>query len=88
MKPIRTRITTVTCSKCAVEIYSRARHDYHLCFCGSTMVDGGFDYLKYGFGPDDPKPQVRTRYINATRKELYDDWNVGGTKFGFYKKGA
>ncbi len=85
VKTIKTRVTTVTCGKCAVEIYSRAVHDYHLCYCGGTMVDGGFDYLRYGWGPNDPKPLVRKRYVNATRKELYDDWNTRNDKFGFYK---
>jgi len=87
-KPIKTRVTTVTCGCCADEIYSRAHHDYHLCNCGGTMVDGGFDYLRYGGDPKDPKPLVRTRYINATRRELYDDWNTRGTKFGFFTKGT
>lgn len=86
MKLTRTRVTTVTCSKCAVEIYSRAIHDYHLCYCGKTMVDGGFDYLRYGFPPGDEKPLVRKRYVNATRRELYDDWNTNGGKFGFFPR--
>lgn len=86
---MRTRVTTVTCPKCAIEIYSRARHDYHSCYCGKTIVDGGFDYLRYGWAPEGPKPLVRTRYVSATRAELYDDWNRGNDKFGFFsKKGA
>lgn len=80
------RITTVTCSKCAVEIYSRARHDYHACYCGHTQVYGGFDYPKYGWNPADKKPTTRIRYIAVTRRELYDDWNTGLDKYGFFTK--
>jgi hypothetical protein len=50
------------------------------------MVDGGFDYLRYGFPPGDEKPLVRKRYVNATRRELYDDWNTNGGKFGFFPR--
>jgi hypothetical protein len=88
-KPTKTRVTTVTCSKCATETYSRTRHDYHLCECGGTMVDGGFDYLRYGSDPGYARPLIRIRYVNATRKELYDDWNTHEEKFGvFVKKGV
>jgi hypothetical protein len=88
VKPIRTRVTTVTCSSCAIEIYSRTRHDYRTCYCGNTMIDGGFDYLRYGFPPGKNKPLVRTRYINATREEMYADWASRRDKFGFFTKGA
>ena len=90
MKKItRTRVTTVTCSLCATEMYSRARHDYRLCECGGTAVDGGFDYLKCAYGPKDPPPIIRTRYVNVTRQELHDDWNTRDDRFGFFiKKGV
>lgn len=77
------RVSTVTCPACKVEIYSRAQHDYHSCYCGQTTVDGGFNYLRYGWAAESPKPLVRVRYITATRKELYDDWNGRHDKFGF-----
>ena len=79
---MKTRVTTVTCPKCQIEIYSRARHDYHTCFCGETMVDGGFDYLRYG-GKELALILKRTRYVSASRQELYDDWNQRKDKFGF-----
>lgn len=82
---VRTRVRTVTCPDCKDETFSRARYDYHLCECGATMVDGGFDYLRYT-GKVLSLVVVRVRYVNATRRELYDDWNIGANKFGFIKK--
>lgn len=89
MKSVKTRVQTVTCGNCGAEIYSRARHDYRSCPCSRTQVDGGFDYLKYGWHPEDSKPTIKTRYVGMTRKELYDDWNTMQDKFGVLaKKGA
>lgn len=70
VKRAKIRVTTVTCSKCAAEIYSRATHDYHSCFCGRTTVDGGFYYFRVGWDPNSPKPVIRKRCINASRQEL------------------
>lgn len=80
---VRTRVFTVTCPDCKAEMYSRARHDFHGCFCG-TFVDGGFDYVRYG-GKDLNSIVKRTRYVKATRQELYDDWNNRKDQFGFIK---
>lgn len=82
---MRTRVMTITCPKCGAEMYSRARHDYHGCNCG-TVVDGGFDYLRYGWPNGAEKPKVRTRYVNASRRELFDDWNTRKDKYGFITK--
>jgi len=88
MKPTKIRIQTVTCNNCGDEIYSRAQHDFHYCSCGDINVDGGFDYLKYGWGKNG-KPKVRTRYIYSNHVELYNDWNFGKNKYGtFAIKGA
>lgn len=89
MKRIRTRVTTVTCSQCGSEIYSRARHDYHGCNCGRTTIDGGFDYLKYGWGNGDAIPRIRIRYISFTQQECYEDWNKRTDRLGaIAQKGA
>jgi hypothetical protein len=68
-------------------MYSRARHDYRACKCG-TMIDGGFDYFRCGWPNGFAKPAARARYVNATRRELYDDWNKQRNKFGVIRKGA
>lgn len=79
---VKTRVYTIICPSCKLEMYSRARHDFHGCKCG-TFVDGGFDYLRYG-GPNGfPKPTGKTRYVAATRQQLFEDWNRQTNKFGF-----
>lgn len=85
MKTKTTRVLTVGCSECGEEIYSRARHDYHTCHCCRTFVDGGFDYLRYGWDPHAKPPKVRTRYIPASREEIYADWDNATDKFGYIK---
>lgn len=83
---VRTRVTTVTCPDCKAEFYSRARHDYRVCGCPfQTMVDGGFDYLRYG-GMDLSKIVKRVRYVKATRAELYQDWDQRRDKLGVIRK--
>lgn len=79
----RTRVTTTVCPNCKDELYSRAHHDFHYCHCGDTAVDGGFDYMRVLY--KNPVTH-KTRYVNATRQELYDDWNERRNKFGFIKK--
>lgn len=73
-------VTAITCPSCKQTIYSRARHDYHSCECGDVFVDGGFDYLRYG--RKDQVPEITKVKVNATKKELYDDWNRSIDKFG------
>ncbi len=38
-----------TCLKCNTYIFSRHRHDYVTCECGSLSVDGGMDYIRRSF---------------------------------------
>jgi hypothetical protein len=81
----RTRVWTVTCPQCGVEMFSRARYDYRVCDCSfGTMVDGGFaGYVRYG-GRELHllKKSFRYRFVRASEQELYDDWNYGQNKFG------
>ena len=76
------RVQTLTCPKCGDEIYSRARHDFHYCSCGEKgiFVDGGFDYLRYGWANDIKRETIKIRYrfVNATKAQLYYDWNFEG----------
>lgn len=44
------RVKGVQCPRCNEKIWSQFRHDFHYCTCGYTSVDGGRDYLKYGWG--------------------------------------
>lgn len=76
----RTRVTCVQCPECNYIIYSRARHDYRPCPCGTVAIDGGFDYVKIMF--TGTCPDTFNKYVRATRAELYDDWNTCTDKFG------
>lgn len=40
--------TGVQCPDCGEVIISLHVHDFCTCGCGSTFIDGGFDYLRVG----------------------------------------
>jgi hypothetical protein len=75
-----TTVSAVTCPKCKWTIFSRAHHDFHWCECQEVAIDGGRDYVKLNFTTE--KPPVIRLVINATERELYDDWNQNKGKFG------
>lgn len=50
------RVQGVQCPRCDQKIWSKHRHDYHHCGCGYSSVDGGRDYLRYGWGVKVDKP--------------------------------
>ena len=72
----------VVCPVCGETIYSRANHDFHYCHCGATAVDGGFEYLRYMSKNLDDVKVVKVK-IEASLKDLYDDWNKNKNKFGW-----
>ena len=77
------RVTGVVCPGCDAFIFSRARRDFHGCLCGACHVDGGFDYLKFGWVSDRiSMPQQEVRKIKATKKQLHNDWNKNENKWG------
>jgi ribosomal protein L37AE/L43A len=78
---MKTKVSCVVCPSCKDVIYSRARHDFHRCSCGEVAVDGGFDYLKISYKT--VRPEVIVKEIDASKQELYDDWNNRLNKFGF-----
>lgn len=44
------RIWGVECPECKKRMFSFHVHDYKLCGCDNeTMIDGGRDYLRYGW---------------------------------------
>jgi len=82
------KVDAIQCPKCKDIIYSRARHDMHCCSCNGIFVDGGFDYLRRG-GRLFKKIKDVVIEVDATKKELYDDWNLGFDKWGIrYGKGG
>jgi len=47
---LKKRIWGVKCGECKKRLFSFHVHDYKLCGCpNETMVDGGRDYLRYGW---------------------------------------
>jgi hypothetical protein len=78
-------VTALKCPKCEDVIYSRAHHDFHHCSCGSCAIDGGFDYCRLLYPPKMGKPETFQIEIEATKKDLYDDWNHNKNKYGLIK---
>ena len=78
------RVNTVQCPKCKDIIFSRCSHDFHYCSCHSVSIDGGFDYLHFGWEPDINVGDIicSNRMIESTKEELYNDWNKSINKFG------
>ena len=77
------KVKAAKCPTCKDLIFSRARHDYHSCSCNEIAIDGGFDYIRMAF--KDIMPEIIEIEINATKKQLYDDWNLRENKFGTIK---
>lgn len=75
-----TKVYASKCPECGDVIYSRARHDWRSCTCGNIYIDGGFDYVRGGYKKT-PPISVELE-IDATKGELYADWNTGTDKFG------
>lgn len=65
----------IKCPECKTIIYSRARHDFRSCTCGKCSIDGGFDYIRVVCDTKIKIPEAFDIEVNATKKELYDDWN-------------
>jgi hypothetical protein len=80
MKPKKTVVMTLECPKCGSLIFSRSRHDYRTCPCGEVSVDGGLDYFRVAF--KEKMPRTVKKLVPATKKELFDDWNLRIDKFG------
>jgi hypothetical protein len=75
------------CPKCQAIIYSRSLSDMKYCPCGAIFIDGGpdNDYVRVGTSlPEICTSNIRVfrREIDATKKDLYDDWNYNINKFG------
>lgn len=82
LEAVKLKVSAITCPKCRWTIYSRARHDFVKCLCGAVAIDGGFDYMKLSFDTGMTPPKPFEYLVDATKKELYDDYNRQGRKFG------
>jgi len=75
-------VSAIKCPKCSCTIYSRSRHDFRACECGACHVDGGFDYLKIMWQPEIEEPDIFQIEVDATKEQLFHDWNNRKDKFG------
>lgn len=84
------QVSSIKCPACGDVIYSRTRHDMHYCSCGAVAIDGGRDYVKISAKPEIEIQSIRVEQIevDATEKDLYDDWNNRTNKFGTIKAKA
>lgn len=72
---MKKRIWGVECSGCKKRMFSFHVHDYKTCDCPvSTMVDGGSDYLRYGWMPGFKRP--RRIYWTEKRDGKYPNIQV------------
>ena len=83
-------VKALTCPRCGCTVFSRAHHDFRYCPCKGIAVDGGFQYLKVSWAADLPAgpPEAFGVEVNATQRELYDDWNTRADKWGVFPPGA
>ena len=75
------KVRGVECQECGDFVFSRVRHDMRYCSCKSSAADGGQEPQGYirTLGPC----VTKTREVpDATRSELFEDWNTGADKYG------
>lgn len=79
------KVNAIQCPNCKDTIYSRACHDCRHCSCGNIFIDGGLDYYRAGGKYIEESKNVKIK-INATKKELWDDWNYGTDNYGLIEE--
>lgn len=60
------KINGLKCPRCHDEIYSMHRHDFRWCSCHYCFIDGGRDYLRYGFGDYENLPDYKEPPTDCT----------------------
>ena len=71
-------ITAIKCKKCNHFIWSRHRHDFRFCKCGSVAIDGGRDYVKVTGKKEDyethlivvPKDVTKTSFVEFGKQAM------------------
>ena len=81
----QTEVASIQCKNCKDIIYSRDHHDFRSCSCRDVSIDGGFNYVKICFKSGEEVPKITKIMINASKKQLFDDWNKRKNKFGLIK---
>lgn len=81
-------VNAIKCPTCNDIIYSRARHDCRHCSCGNIFIDGGLDYIRTGIKSNIKELTNVLTFnlkIDATKEELYADWNLAKDEYGLIK---
>lgn len=60
-KIIRSR---ARCLNCGTVVESKHRHDFVACECGDMFLDGGTEYVRYGW-KDGSKVELLTEYEDS-----------------------
>lgn len=76
-------VSAIRCKLCGDVVYSRARHDFRECTCGSSFIDGGREYLRYG-GSVEEIVQIDLGET-VTEAKLYEDYNTYKDKYGIIR---
>jgi len=74
------KIDAIKCPDCKDVIFSRAQHDFRWCSCMSVGADGGFDYRRVAYKR--AAPESVEIIVEATKEDLYNDWDNGADKYG------
>lgn len=90
----KTTVIGIICPECKDFIYSVSVHDYHCCTCGLIMIDGGFEYIRYGFNKSSPKAHLEDLHllklqIPVAKDKIIDDYlhaRHGKRKYGIIKE--
>jgi len=79
------RISAIECPACNAVIFSRARHDFRYCPCGTVAIDGGFDYKKVCYADCIPR-HLFIEVATVDKQILFEDWNTQKDKYGIILK--
>ena len=79
------KVYGIKCNNCGDIVYSRARHDFRWCSCHSCAVDGGQDEGCASITGNKKNWEFANIEVDATLKDLYNDWNSGTNKYGIKK---
>ncbi len=58
-------VTSIICSSCKDQVWSRYRHDMRYCKCGKSFIDGGRDYIHVGWEPDIHAPRTARMRVSV-----------------------
>jgi len=70
-----TQVDAAQCPKCKDWLFSRARHDFRGCKCGTLRIDGGLEYERLIGYIKFKDLKTRSVLVSETKQEIYDDWN-------------